>query len=186
MDPHVGDRNAARGADRVAQADRPAVLDERDRGGGVVRDGLVEAPELLLGQEAAALGFDARRAEELAGLDPLLARRAEADQCADNGADALGLAGGEVGMVQALDDTVGVLVNDQQVDDANDVALTQALELAERVAAEVGAVEADDEELDGSERQSVASSLSRLAPCASPCGTPPARERRRRGAPSSP
>jgi hypothetical protein len=53
MDPRVGDRNAARCADRVARADRPAVLDERDRGGGVVRDRLVERPELLLGRELA-------------------------------------------------------------------------------------------------------------------------------------
>ena len=136
MDRGVGDRNAARGADRVAQADRPAVLDERDRGGGVVRNGLVEGPEPLLGREVATVG---------------LARRAEADQRADNGADTVGLAGGEVGMMQTLDGTVGALVNDQQVEDADDVALPQALELGEHVAAEVGPVEADDQELDRSE-----------------------------------
>ncbi len=77
-------------------------------------------------------------------------------------------------MVQAPDDTVGALVHDQQVDDADDVALAQALELGEHLAAEVGPVEADDEELDGSERHAVASSLSRPAPCAWPSGTPPA------------
>ena len=83
------------------------------------------------------------------GLD---ARRAEADHRAHKGAGALGLAGGEIGMVQAPDDTVGALVNDQQVDEAHDVALAQALELGEHFAAEIGPVEADDKELDGSER----------------------------------
>ena len=138
MDPRVGDGNAARGADRVARADRPAVFDERARGGGVVRDGFVDRPMLLVGREMATLGLDARRAE--------------ADQRADNGAGALGLARGEFRMVKAPDDPVGALVNDEQVDDADDVALAQALELGEHLAAEVGLVEADDEELDGSER----------------------------------
>src|SRR5688572_14146414 len=76
MDPRVGDRNAARGVYRVARADRPPMLDERDRGGGVVRYDLVERPELLLCRELAALGLDARRVE--------------ADQRANNGAGALG------------------------------------------------------------------------------------------------
>ena len=115
MDPRVGDRDAPRGADRVARADRPAVLDERDRRSGVVRDGFVERPELLLGREVTVLRLDARRAE--------------ADQRADDGAGAFRLAGGVVGMVQAPDDAVRALVNDQQVDDADDVALAQALEL---------------------------------------------------------
>ena len=100
MDPRVRDRDAPRGSDRVARADRPAVLDERDRGSGVVRDGFVERPTLLLGREVTVL------------------RLAEADQRADDGARPVRLAGGEVGMVQAPDDTVSTLVNDQQVDDA--------------------------------------------------------------------
>ena len=54
-------------------------------------------------------------------------------------------------MVQAPDDAVRVLLNDQQIDDADHVALAQALEFGEHLAAEVGPVEADDEELDGSE-----------------------------------
>ena len=140
MDPRVGDGNAARGADRVARADRPAVLDERDRRGGVVRDGLVERPELVL-----------RRGVTGLGLGALLARRAEADQRPDRLAGAPGLTRGQVGMVQALHHTVGALVHDQQVDDPDDVVLTQALELGEHLAAEIGPVEADDEELDGSE-----------------------------------
>src|SRR4051794_29582464 len=49
MDPRVGDRNAASGADRILGANRPAMLDKRDRGGEVIRDGLVERPRLLLG-----------------------------------------------------------------------------------------------------------------------------------------
>lgn len=63
MDPRVGDRNAAGGTDGLARADRPAVLDERDCGGGVVRDSLVQRPGLLPGREAASVGLDARRAE---------------------------------------------------------------------------------------------------------------------------
>ncbi len=54
--------------------------------------------------------------------------------------------------MQAPDLAVGALVDDQQVDDADDVALAQALELGEHLAAEVGPVEGDDEELDGSHR----------------------------------
>src|SRR5215212_7856348 len=96
MDPGFRDRDAPRGADRVARADRPAVLDERDRGGGVVRDGLLERPELLLGRELAAFG----------------PRRVEPDQRAERRACALA---GEVGMVQAPDDTVRALLNDEEL-----------------------------------------------------------------------
>ena len=58
----VGDRNAARGAYRVARADGPAVPDERDRGGGVVRvaSSRDQTPPR---REMAALGLNARRAE---------------------------------------------------------------------------------------------------------------------------
>ena len=95
------------------------------------------------------------------------ARRAEADQRADDGAGALRLAGAEVGMVQALDDTVGTLVNDQQVDDADGVALAQALELGERLAAEVGRSKPTTRSWTGPSGMAIASSLSRPAPCAS-------------------
>jgi hypothetical protein len=90
------------------------VLDERDCGGGVVPDGLVERPKLVL---------------ELATIGVLVARGVEPGQRAHHSAGAL--AGGEVGAVQALDDILRVLVNDQQVDDAHDVALTQPLQLGE-------------------------------------------------------
>ena len=95
MDPCVGDRNAARGAYCVARANCPAVLNERDRGGGVARDGLINEPILILGREVAALGFDPRLHE--------------ADQRAQNGPGVLGVAGREAGVVQAPDDAVGVL-----------------------------------------------------------------------------
>ena len=41
-------------------------------------------------------------------------------------------------MVQALDDTVGVLVDDQQVEDADDVTFAQTLELGEHLAVKSG------------------------------------------------
>ena len=87
-------------SDRVARADRPAVLDERDRGSGVVRDGFVERPN-------SPPRPGGHRAPPRRGRS---ARR----RCARP----VRLAGGEVGMVQAPDDTVSTLVNDQQVDDA--------------------------------------------------------------------
>ena len=164
----VGDRDAARGADRVARADRPAVLDERDRGGGVVRDGLVEGPELLLGRCVAASAAPGVAPRPISA--PTTAPAPSASPAVSR-------------LVQAPDLAVGALVDDQQVDDADDVALAQALELGEHLAAEVGPVEGDDEELDGSHRGRL---LSRPGPCASPSGTPPARAPRRRGAPSGP
>jgi hypothetical protein len=44
-------------------------------------------------------------------------------------------------------------VNDQQVDHADDIARAQSLEVGQHLAAEVEPIEADDEELDGSERR---------------------------------
>ena len=54
---------------------------------------------------------------------PFHVHRAEPDQRADDSARTLGLAGAEVRTVQAPDDTVGVLVDDQQIEDPDDGAL---------------------------------------------------------------
>jgi len=54
---------------------------------------------------------------------PIPVRRAEPDQRADDNARTLGLAGAEVRTVEAPDDTVGVLVDDQQIEDPDDGAL---------------------------------------------------------------
>jgi hypothetical protein len=71
MDPRVGDRHAARHVERVAYADRPAVLYERNRGRGVVGDGILERPELLAVRRWAVSRVDGR---------------VEADQRGDDGA----------------------------------------------------------------------------------------------------
>jgi hypothetical protein len=117
MDPRIGDRSATSGPDRIARADRPTVLDQRDRGGGVARDRIVERPELLIVRQLVAVAVHASRTH------PLRVRRAEPDQRADDSARTLGLAGAEVRTVQAPDDPVGVLVDDQQIEDADGVAL---------------------------------------------------------------
>ena len=60
------------------------------------------------------------KAAALGGLGARFPRPISAPQ---NGPGALVVVDREVGMVQSPDDAVGVLVNDEQVDDANDVAL---------------------------------------------------------------
>ena len=48
VNPGVGEMEAAGAADAVAQRDRPAVLEQCDRGGGAVRDRVVDVPDVLV------------------------------------------------------------------------------------------------------------------------------------------
>ena len=75
-------------ADAFAQRDRPAVLEQRHRGSGAVRDRVVDVPDLLVEDVTVLeLGSALDRAE----LGSFLAGCAEADQRADDGAERLGL-----------------------------------------------------------------------------------------------
>jgi hypothetical protein len=119
------------------------VLDERDHGGGVVEDGVIERPERLVAAGVAVLRVGR------AGVGRFVLCPAEPDQ----GADDIAGAGGELRMLLTLDGTIGGFVNDRQVKDADDVTRRQRSSSVSTSAAEVGPVEADDEELDGSEAQ---------------------------------
>ena len=57
----------------------------------------------------------------------------------------------QVAEVLDLDLAVGVLVDGERVDDAHRVALAQPLELGDDLAVEVGVVEAQNDQLDGSD-----------------------------------
>ena len=70
VDPLVGERDAAGVDDRIAERDRPHVLEQDDRRGGSVRDRVRDVPGLLVGDQVAVrhrLG-----AELGAGLDALV------------------------------------------------------------------------------------------------------------------
>ena len=84
----------------------------------------------------------------------------EADQGADLAAELDRLVLGEVAQVEHLDLALGVLVHRQRIDHAHGVALAQALELLDDLAVEVGVLEAQHDQLDGSDGH-VSSSLCR-------------------------
>src|SRR6476646_1051189 len=164
VQPRVGERDAAGVADRIAQADRPAVLDQRDRGGRAGGDGVVDEPEVLLVEDVAARLVDAGGAEDGARLRGLLAADSEPDQRAREGAELLGLLERQVGDLDVLEVALVVLAHDEQVDEAGDVARLQPLELGEDLAGELWLVEAHDEQLDGSgDHDHLASLLRQLA-----------------------
>jgi hypothetical protein len=55
-------------------------------------------------------------------------------------------------VVHAADRAAGVPVKHEQIDEANGITGSQALDLGERLGPSVGAVETDDEQLDGTAR----------------------------------
>jgi hypothetical protein len=90
-------------------------------------------------------------ARERAGLHPLLALDAEPDQGADRGAQLDRLVLGQVAQMRDLDLAVGVLVNGQSIDHAHRIALAQPLELLDDLAVELGVLEAQHDQLHGSD-----------------------------------
>ena len=87
-----------------------------------------------------------------ASLHAFLARDAEADQGADLGADSIASSLVEVAQVRDLDLAVDVLVHGQRVDHAHRVARAQLLQLGDDLAVELGLLEAEHEQLYGSNR----------------------------------
>ena len=85
-------------------------------------------------------------------LHPLLARRPEADQGPDRRAEGERLVGIEVAALDRLDHTVLRLADGEEVDEPNDVAVAQALELGPDLPVELGVLEGDDEDLDRADR----------------------------------
>src|ERR671936_377314 len=77
MDPAVGQRHATGALDRVAQRNRPAVLEQRDRRRGSLRDVLGEVPDLVLEERAVLRGAGPG---ERASLRALFSFRAEAEE----------------------------------------------------------------------------------------------------------
>src|SRR3954463_6512789 len=76
----VADPEPARAAYRVAQRNRPAVLEQQDRGGGVVRDLAEHVPLAAVSEDLhTALGRDLRTRQS-ARLEAVLAIDPESDQ----------------------------------------------------------------------------------------------------------
>src|SRR3954447_24739858 len=145
MDPTVRERNAARTADRVAKRDRPPVLDQRDRGGGVRGDRVGDRPHRLLAEEAV---LRRERAGDGARLERLLlAVHPEPDERAEDRAELLALLLAQVAELHSGDLTVAVLRHDDEVHEPNDVVLLETAELAEDLSGELDVVEADDQDL---------------------------------------
>src|SRR4051794_40231609 len=149
-DEAVGDPEPAGPRDRVAERDRPVVLEQDQRRGRVVGDLLQDVPRLLVGERVKSV-LRGRGTRFGAGDHALLALDPEADQGADLAADLDRLVLGEVREVHDLDLSVGVLVHGERVDDADGVALAELLELADDLAVEVRVTEAQDDELNWSD-----------------------------------
>ena len=150
MNPSLRRKPPAR-AIGVAKRDSPVVLDQEQRRGRVVGDVLQDVPRLLVREDAHSVGcrFGARLG---ARGHAFLALDAETDQRADLAAELDRLVLGEVAEVLDLDLSVGVLVDGERVDDAHRVALLQPFELSDDLTVELGVVEAQHDELNGSDR----------------------------------
>ena len=148
-DPAARDGVAAGAAHGLAHGNRPAVLDESDEGAFAGRDRVGDAP-LVLVVEDVPVGQLAEPPDG-AELHALLACGAEADQGADGGAERKRLVGVEVALLNRLDHAVLGLAHGEQVDEADDVAVAQALELGADLAVELGVLERDHEDLDGAD-----------------------------------
>ncbi len=158
MHPGVGQQRAAGALDGGAQRDGPAVLEQHHGRGAPRRDRLLDVPEVVLVEDLVALG--ARLGPCLgADLGALEAACAEADQRPDVRAELGGLALGEIAVLHRLDGAVLVLSDHQRVHEPDGVALPEPLELGQDLAAEVGLVEAQHQELHGSDGHWHSSSL---------------------------
>jgi hypothetical protein len=135
----------------VAQRHRPMVLDQDERRRRVVRDLLEHVPGVFVREHLDAVG--GRLGTRLgAGLEAVLALDAKPDQRADLGAQLDRLVLRQVAEVLDFELAGGVLVDGQRVDHAYGVALAQSLELGDDLAVEVGLLEAQHDQLNGSNR----------------------------------
>src|SRR3954447_23921097 len=150
-DERVRDAEAAGTSDGVAQRHGPVVLEQDQRGSGVVGNVLDDVPRVLVAED-----LDAFRgclcSRNCAGLEALLTIEAETDEGPDLAADLDRLFLREVAQVLDLDEAVRILVDRERVDDAHRVALAQPLELLDDLAVEVRLLEAQHKKLYGSYR----------------------------------
>jgi hypothetical protein len=165
VDEAIGDTEAARTGDRVAKRDRPAVLEQDDRRGRVVRDVVDDVPRFFLGEDVDAVGSRLG-----AGLRPgfgaLEAAGPETDERSDGRAELGRLVVAQVGALQDRDVALGVFVDREAVDHANRVVVLQPVELGQDFTLEVRLVEPQDQQLNGSDCHQISpfSLLSRIAP----------------------
>ncbi len=84
MDPLVGEGDAAGIDDRIAERDRPEMLEQDDRRGGSVRNRVRDVPGVLLGNQVTTLLGHRLGTELGACFDRIFiaVAVAEADQCA--------------------------------------------------------------------------------------------------------
>ena len=133
-DPVVRELDAGRAVDRVEQRLRPEVLEQDEHGGHVLRQRLRDAEDVVLVEEVAV--GELGRARHRALLDPGGAGGRVAGERADVGAERDRLLPVEVGRGRDHHVAELVLAHEQQVDDADDLRLLQALELGEDLALE--------------------------------------------------
>ena len=96
-------------------------------------------------------------AREGAGLHAFLALDAEADECTDLAAELDRLLVGEVAQVRHLDLPACVLVDREGIDHSHGVALPQPLQLGDDLPVKLGMVEAQHDELNGSNSHHISS-----------------------------
>ena len=140
---------AAGRGDGVTQVRGPVVLDDQDGRGAAGGDGRAELVEAVDRQAGVALGhhLGAQLRSREATLQATLV---ETDEGAGDGAQAHPLGLREVGHVhRVLDAAVGVLLDEEDVDDTDDAALPHPAQLGHDAAGGLEPVEADDEDLDG-------------------------------------
>src|SRR5512132_1629380 len=153
-----GDGETACADDGVTEPDRPAVLEQDERGGGVVRELLEDVPGLFLVDHVDAIccGLGAG---DRTGLHALLAARSETEEPADHGAELHRLVLGELAALQYGDLTLRILEDDERVDHAHRIALAQPFELVDDLAPEIGLVEPEHQQLNRSDRHVPSPSL---------------------------
>src|SRR5439155_5677716 len=134
--------------DRLAQGDGPAVLDQGDPRGGAGRNGVSEVPDLLLAVDMALL--QRGRAESRALLGALLAGSPQSQQRARERSELGSFILRQVAHLGCGELAVLALGDEQQVDQAHDVVLAQALQLAEDLPRELAVPESDHQQLYGS------------------------------------
>ena len=147
-DHRLHERPAAGIHDRVAEARRPVVLDDEDRRGAAGGDRVGELLHPVHREAGVALGDG--ECAELRALDHALgATRVEPDQPAGDRAETHPLVLGQVGQVhRVLDAAVPVLLDEDDVDEADHAALPRPAQLGHDPAGRLELVEPDHEHLD--------------------------------------
>src|SRR5512132_1838460 len=170
-DEALGDAEATRAHDGVAEPDRPAMLEQDERGGGIVRNLRQDVPRFFLREDVDAIG-GGLRARDRAGLHALFPGRSESQERSDDGPELLRLLLRELTSLQGGDLSVRVLVDHERVDHANRVITPQPLELVDDLALEIGLVEPQGDQLYRSDRHltppSIINSHHRCAFCSAP------------------